>query len=147
MKKLLLGLLLISGLANAQYYYGGYHYSEAVIEAELIETPEAYALFHEGNKDITNGSWILYPSAAVLGWGIGTELGGSYATEYYTPPSSAPYLIGGGLGVILGYTILAKGIQKKKRAIAIHHKKKKAISFNLEPIANKRGLGLAIKLD
>ena len=144
MKKLLLGLLLVSGLANAQYYYGGYNYNEATIEAELIETPQAYNLFTEGQKDITNGSWILYPSAAVLGWGIGWELG---RDPVYVPQSGAAYIVGGGLGVILGYTILAKGIKKKKQAIAIHHRKKKGISFNIEALANKRGLGLAIKLD
>ena len=146
MKKYLLLALLFAGIsASAQrsYYFGDYYLSEILIEQELVETPQAFNLFQEGKSDMNAGQWIMYPGAAVLGWGIGWELG---RDPYYVTESGVPYIIGGALFTGLGYAIFSKGLKKKKQAIALHHQKKK-MSFNMEALMNKNGIGLAIKLD
>ena len=161
MKKLILiALLALTANVSAQYYGLGYNPSffgggyvmdgqyvnHTQFKSMLLQDQEAYNAWNQGTSNLTTGYILLYPSAAVLGWGIGTNLGNSIVNDYYysSGPDGTVYIIGGAVGLIGAYYLIAKGQTQREEAIYLYNNKRTNTKVGLKPLINNNGGGFAI---
>ena len=163
MKKILLiALLALSANVSAQYYGLGYNPSffgggyvmdgqyvnHTQFKSMLLQDHEAYNAWNQGTSNLTAGYVLLYPSAAVLGWGIGTNLGNNIVYDYYGSysggSSGTVFIIGGAAGLLGAYYLIAKGQTQREEAIYLYNDKRTNTKVGLKPLINNNGGGFAI---
>lgn len=159
MKKLLLLALMMVGIsASAQVVYqpsffspgyvvDGQYVGHTQFKAKLLENRASYDLWNKGTSNLTGGYISLYTGSALLGWGIGTNLGESINDAYgvSTGADGTVFIVAGGVGIVGGLLLMKKGQEQREMALFRYNKGKNKVGW--KPISNKRGAGIAITLD
>ena len=156
MKKTILTLLIALAtltFCNAQKIeiekiFGGYKYTQNGVQMTLKEmakamesNPEAFGIIKKAQSDTILSSIIGSAGGFLIGWPLGTALGGE-------DPDWSLAGIGAGL-VLIGIPISTSATKKTKQAVELYNSSLNSTSFNsfkpeFKVVADKNGIGISV---
>ena len=109
------------------------------VRAVMSGNNEALELYNSGRSLFVVGQVISYPCAAMLGWDLGTRLGGGNG--------SGTLLAVGAVGTAVGLIIGASGEKKIKNSVSLYNSKARSnlVSYQVNFGFTQTGVGLSVR--
>ena len=125
-------------------YKGGVLQNGTKLTAEQVRevmsgNSEALELYNSGRSIFVTGQVISYPCAFLLGWDLGTRLGGG--------KGNGTLLTVGAVGTVVGLIIGLSGESKIKESVSLYNSKasNNALSYRVNFGFTQTGVGLSMR--
>ena len=138
-------MLCVSVFAQSELIYNnGVFQNGTKLKAEQVkgamsDNSEALALYNSGRSLFVVGQVIAYPSAFLLGFDLGTRLGGG--------EGNGTVLAVGAVGTVVGLIIGLSGEKKIKNSVLLYNSKasNSAVPYQINFGFTQTGVGLGIR--